>query len=180
MRLDDRTLRAIGQDLERLGVYDLVLELEGEKCVVRALADSADSPEPSPPSRALKSWWKQLRNTEPDPPSDAAPTAVKKTYLSDDIDRLVTEGKSRRRNQQAEPKNQERPDPHSLAEIFRVLGVYCDTAGLQLVSVSKRGERLKYDYLTESAERQVEERVFSDLHDFVDAMVSKRKESVGD
>ncbi len=176
MRLDDRTLRAIGQDLETTGMFDFDLELEGERCVVRGRVASPASPEPSPPSRGLKDWWKQFRSTESDVPAELAPVPVERVYLSEDIDRLVAEGQSRRRDRQAWPNRHERPELHSIAEILRVVAVYCETAVLQPVSVSKRGKRLKYEYLTESAVRQVEERVFSDLYHFVDGMALKRSE----
>ncbi len=176
MRLDDRTLRAIGQDLEAIGLSDFDLGLEGERCVVRGMVAAPASPETSPPSRGLKAWWKQLGNRGSDVPSEVESVAVEKVYLAGDIDRLDAEGQSQRSDRQARSKRPERPELHSVAEILRVLGAYCKTAGLQPVSVSKRGERLKYDYLTESGVREVEERLFSDLFSFVDGMVSKRRE----
>ena len=147
MKLDHRTLRAIGQDLETIGVLDFDLKLEGERCVVHGVVTSA-----------------------------AAPVSTERVYLSDDIDRLLAEGQSHRRDGPESPKEFARPDLHSVAEILRVLAVYCETAGLLPVSVSKRGERLKYDYLSDSATGQVEERVFSDLHGFATGMALQRSE----
>ncbi len=148
MKLDHRTLRAIGQDLETIGVLDFDLKLDGERCVVHGMVASA-----------------------------AAPVSTERVYLSDDIDRLLVEGQSHRRDGPGSPKKSSRPELHSVAEILRVLAVYCETAGLQPVSVSKHGERLKYDYLTDSAVGHVEERAFSDLHSFADGMALKRSES---
>ncbi len=178
MRLDDRTLRAIGQDLEAIGLFDfdLDLELEGERCVVRGVVDAPASSGTSLPSRGLKEWWKQYGNAESYVPSELAPVPIERVYLPRDIDRLDIEGKSRCRDKPAQPKRRDRPEGHSVAEILRVLAAYCKTAGFQPVSVSKRGERLTYDYLTESGHRQVEARVFSDLYRFMDGMVLKRKE----
>ena len=102
MRLDHRTLRAIGQDLETIGVFDFDLELEGERCVVRGTVASPASPEPSPTSRGLKDLWKGFRQRESDVPSDLAPVPVERVYLPDDIDRLVAEGQSHRQDRQAE------------------------------------------------------------------------------
>ena len=147
MKLDHRTLRAIGQDLETIGVLDFDLKLAGERCVVHGVVASA-----------------------------AAPVSTERVYLSDDIDRLLAEGQSHRRDGPGSPKEFARPDLHSVAEILRVLAVYCETAGLLPVSVSKRGERLKYDYLDESGHQHVEDRVFPDLHSFVEGMFLKRRE----
>ena len=178
MRLDDRTLRAIGQDLEAIGLFDFDLDLglDGEKCVVCGTMASPASPEPSPPSGGLKALWKQFGKTESDvPSSELGSVPVERVYLSSDVDRLDAKGKSRRGEIRAQRKTSDRPESHSVAEILRVLAAYCETAGLQLVKVSKRGEQLKYDYLSESGHRQVEERVFSDLYSFLDGMVSKRR-----
>ena len=129
------------------------------------------SPEPSPPSRSL---WKRFRKRESDVPSEPAPVPCERVYLPDDIDRLVAKGQSHRQDRQAGPKKHHRPKLHSTTEILRVLAGYCEVADLQVVSVSKRGERLKYDYLTESGQREVEERDLSDLYRLADAMVSQR------
>ena len=182
MKLDHTTLRAIGQDLETIGVSDFDLELEGERCVVRGMVASPASPEPSPPSRGLKSLWKGFRKRESDVPSERAPVPFERVYLPDDIDRLVAEGQSRRRDKESWPNKDDRSELDPIAESLRVLAVYCETAGLQPVSVSKRGKRLKYDYLTSSGVRQVEERYFSELCNFSDGMVLKRgkRESEGD
>ena len=176
MKLDHPTLRAIGQDLGTIGVSDFDLELEGERCVVRGMVASPASPEPSPPSRGLKSLWKRFRNRESDVPSERAPVPFERVYLPDDIDRLVAEGQSHRQDRQAGPKKHDRPKLHSTTEILRVLAGYCKTADLRLVSVSKRGKRLKYDYLTSSGIRQMEERDFSELYNFAEGMGLKRSE----
>ena len=176
MRLDHRTLRAIGQDLETIGVFDFDLELEGERCVVRGMVASPASPEPSPTSRGLKDLWKGFRKRESDVPSDLAPVPVERVYLPDDIDRLVAEGQSHRQDRQVGPNKHDRPKLHSTTEILRVLAGYCKTADLRLVSVSKRGKHLKYDYLTSSGVRQMEERDFSELYNFAEGMGLKRSE----
>ena len=163
MRLDQRTLRAIGQDLETIGLFDFDLELEGERCVVRGMV-VLELTRP----RGLKALWKEFWRPEPGP--------VERVYLSDDIDRLVAEGQSRRRDSQAGPKRHDRPELYSTREILRVFSVYCETAGLQLVSVSKRGSRLKYEYLTKSGVRQVESRAFLDLYNLASGMSLERSE----
>ena len=173
MKLDHTTLRAIGQDLETIGVSDFDLELEGERCVVRGMVASPASPEPSPPSRGLKSLWKRFRKRESDVPSEPVPVPFERVYLPDDIDRLVAEGQFHR-GDEAWRKEHDWPELHSTTGILRVLAGYCEVADLQVVSVSKRGERLKYDYLTESGQLEVEERGLSDLHRLADAMVSQR------
>ena len=173
VKLDHRALRAIGQDLETIGLIDFDLELEGERCVVRGMVVSPASPEPSPPSRGLKDVWKFWKS-ESDVPSEQAPVPVERVYLPDDIDRLVAEGQSRRRDKRSWPKKDDRSEVDAIAESLRVLAFYCETAGLQPVSVSKRGKRLKCGYLTSSGVRQVEERDFSELYNFSDGMVLKR------
>ena len=168
MRLDDRTLRAIGQDLEAIGLFDFDLDLglEGKSCVVRGVVDAPASSGTSLPSDGLKEWWKQFGKTA-DVPSELAPVPIERVYLPSDIDRLDIEGMSRRRDKPARPK----AEFHSVAEILRVLAAYCENAGLQPVSVSKRGERLKYVYLTESGGRRAAELGFSNLYSFLDWMV---------
>ena len=88
MKLDHTTLRAIGQDLETIGVFDFDLELEGERCVVFG----------------TKSLWKRFRKRESDVPSEPAPVPFERVYLADDIDRLVAKGQSHRQDRQAGPK----------------------------------------------------------------------------
>ena len=158
MKLDPRTLRAIGQDLETAGLINFDLRLEGGKCVVRGVMESSGAAERAPDSRGSEAGSKQ------EPP-------VERVYLPDDSDRLVAEGRTRRRDGQSE-----RPELEAVAEGLRVFAVYCETADLQPVSVSKRGKRLKYDYLTSSGALEVEERDFSELDNFSDGMVLKRSE----
>ncbi len=176
MKLDHTTLRAIGQDLETIGLFDFDLELEGERCVVRGMVVPPASPEPSPPSRGLKSLWKRFRKRESDVPSERAPVPFERVYLPDDIDRLVTEGQSHRQDRQAGAKKEDRPELYSIGEMLRVFAAYCETAELQIVSVSKRESRLKYEYLTSSGVREVEERYFLELYNFADGMALKRSE----
>ena len=156
-----------------MGLLDFDLELEEERCVVRGKMVSSASPEPSPGSRGLKGLWK-FRKSE-SVPSEQEPVPVEKVYLPDDIDRLVAEGEVRRRG-----KLSDRPELDGTAESLRVFAVYCEIAGLQPVSVSKRGKRLKYDYLTSSGVREVEERDLSELGNFSDGMVLKRGERASD
>ena len=174
MRLDHRTLRAIGQDLETIGVCDFDLELDGEQCVVRVMVGSpASPPEPPRPSRGLKRLRKRFWGRESDLPSERASVPEGRVYLPGDIDRLIADGQSHR-GDEAWRKKPDRPELHSIGETLRVLADYCEIADLQVVSVSKRGERLKYDYLTESGPQEVEERDLSDLYRLADGMVSKR------
>ncbi len=172
MKLDYTTLRAIGQDLEAVDLFDFDLDLEGERCVVHGTVVST-APEPSPPSRGLKDLWKRFRKRESDVASERAPVPVERVYLADDIDRLIADGQSHREDE-AWRKEPDRPELHSIGETLRVLAGYCEVADLQVVSVSKRGERLKYDYLTESGQQEVEERDLSDLYRLADGMISKR------
>ena len=174
MRLDHRTLRAIGQDLETIGVCDFDLELDGEQCVVRVMVGSpASPPQPPRPPRGLKRLRKQFWGKESDLPSERPSVPEGRVYLPGDIDRLIAEGQSHR-GDEAWRKKPDRPELHSIGETLRVLAGYCEVADLQVVSVSKRGERLKYDYLTESGQLEVEERGLSDLYRLADAMVSQR------
>ena len=169
MRLDDKTLRVIGQDLETIGLFDFDLELDGERCVVRGNVQPSASSESSSAPPPLKRSWKFWKS-ESEVAAKQEPEPVERVYRSDDIDRLVAEGESQRREDRAG-----RPPPGSIGESLRILGVYCETAGLQPVSVSKHGEKLTYDYLTGSGARQVEERELSELQSFADVMVLKRR-----
>ena len=174
LRLDHRTLRAIGQDLETISVCDFDLALDREQCFVRVRVGSpASPPEPARPSRGLKRLRKQFWGRESDLPSERASVPEGRVYLPDDIDRLIADGQSHR-GDEAWRKMPDRPELHSVGETLRVLAGYCEVADLQVVSVSKRGERLKYDYLTESGQREVEERDLSELYRLADGMVSKR------
>ena len=170
MKLDHTTLRAIGQDLETIGLFDFDLKLEGEKCVVRGEVASPDSTEPPHPSRSFKALWGQLWG----PKSERGPKPVERVYLSDDIDRLVGEAQSRRGKEQARPRKAHKPERYSTGEILRVFAFYCETAELQPVSVSKQWKQLKCEYLTKSGAREQEERPFSELVDFARGMSLKR------
>ena len=150
VRLDDRTMRAIGQDLETIDVTDFDLTLDGEKCVVFRKESSSHGAGGS---------------------FDDDPENVLKVYLSSDIDRLVTAAESLR----AAAVEDKLPDLRSVAEILRVLAAYCEVAGLEPIRVTKRGERLRYEYRSESAQDRVEERRVSDLHRFARGMVQQRQ-----
>ena len=71
MKLDHRTLRAIGQDLETIGVLDFDLKLEGERCVVHGAVASSASPEHLP-AGGFKGVGKRLWNKEADVSSELA------------------------------------------------------------------------------------------------------------
>jgi len=176
VRLDHRTLRAIGQDLETTGICDFDLALEGEQCFVRGVVGSpASPPEPPRPSRGLKRLREHFWGRGSDLPSEEASVPEGRVYLPDDIDRLIADGQSHREDE-AWRKKPDRPELHSIGEALRVLAGYCEVADLEVVSISKRGEHLKYDYLTESGQREVEERDLSDLHRLAEGMASKRRE----
>ncbi len=173
VKLNDTTLRAIGQDLEAADLFDFDLELEGQACVVHGTVMSAP-PEPPPPPRGLKGLWKRFQKRESDLPPEPVPVPLERTYLADDIDRLVAEGQSRRGERGGASNPKDKPDLYSTREMLRVFAAYCETADLELLSVSKREGRLKYEFMTKSGVRGEEERAFSDLADFAYGLSLKR------
>ena len=162
VRLDSRTLRTIGQDLERIPMADFDLELSGEMCVVRGTAELPIPGEPAEAenSRGLKGWWRRFKEADPEPRPKTAPTPVERVYRLEDIQRLDEEGRSRR---QAPGGN---PDLYSTSQMLRVTGAYFEGRRCRLVSLLKNGAALRFDYLDGSGNRQTEKRAYSELYDF--------------
>lgn len=101
MKLDTRTLRAVGEDLQRIQLFDFDLELDGKKCLVRGTVAPPEMPEQSVERSSwegLSGLWKQFRSPETDVRRVPARMPVERVYLQEDVDRLDAEGRSRRRD----------------------------------------------------------------------------------
>ncbi len=170
VRLDAGTMRVIGQDIQRIHLFDFDLELEGKQCVVRGEVvppEPEQSQDRTSPG-GLRALWKQFWNPEPKAPPAPALVAIEKVYSQEDVARLEIEERSRRGT------GQTRLDLYTTPEILRTVAAYCESKGASLVRLSKRGDRLKFDYLTQSGTRLGEEHSFSEMYDFAFRMYRKR------
>jgi hypothetical protein len=170
MKLDARTLRIIGRDLQKIEMEDFDLESREDGCVVRGMI----TPEPEPPSeeqqpRGIKAWWNQLWGVEPEAPPPPEPIEVERLYQPSDIERMEAEEQALRNSENSDA------DLYSTPEILRVLATYLATKECELLSLSKVSRRLKYDYADSTGIRHSDDRQYSEFYDFAFSLQRHRK-----
>lgn len=153
LALDSRTLRAIGQDLEKIPLTDFDLMLDGEQCVVRGTAYVASS-------RGFSGWWKRSKKVSQVDRRKAVATPVERVYLSADVQRLDEEGCSLRQNSDGNP------DLYTTSQMLRVMGAYFESRRYRLVSLFKKGAALRFEFLDGFGNPRTENRSYSELYDF--------------
>lgn len=152
--LDSRTLRTIGQDLEKIPLTDFDLKLEGKQCLVRGTARV-------PSSNGFRRWWRRSNKTDATVRHrKTVATPVEKIYALEDIERLDEEGRSQRQAPDGSP------DLYATSQMLRVMGAYSESRRYRLVSLRKQGALMKFGFLDTAGNIQTENRSYSELYDF--------------
>lgn len=155
-------LRALGCDLEVLGVEAFDLCCEGTNYVVRIKSQKSKKPQIKETARRV------LRRILPNHSSPVAPDGVL-VYTPDDIKRLDHDGQQRRQ----EGGN---PDPHSLPQSLRAIGAYVCAKDGRLLRISKHGPFMTIHYETALDGVQTEEFTPASLYDVFVPMYVKRSD----
>src|SRR6187431_3358497 len=131
-------LRPVGQMLEPLNLESFVLRIDNEKVSVQAQKRVERQTLP-PPEMSLRVVWQALRHKKPASQEEPKPKSgvVDLSYTRDDIERIDSEGKSKRKETGG------RPDAHALSQILRSVGAYIDQKQGKLLSVTKDGQELR-------------------------------------
>src|SRR5919197_190560 len=108
-------LRPIGQMLEALRVGSFMLTVEGDDFSVRG-----EKPvENSPPAQAksLRAIWQLMRVPKQESEGHSMPSSdvVELHYTPDDIERMESEGRAKRKG----PGSKDAPEAHSISQILR-------------------------------------------------------------
>jgi len=156
-------LRAIGQDLARLYPFDLEIEPQTDGFIVRGhcpkarLEGEATKPEKPPLVDMLAKLFR--RPAEPARPAPQAEIVeFDRIYDSQDIDRLDQLG-ARYRTGMARI-----PDPRTLGESQRTIGLLIDTNNCQLTLLKKFSDHLVIEYRDIDDQPQREEMTNFELY----------------
>ena len=164
-------LRPVGQMLEPLNLESFALRIDSEKVSVQAQKRVERQTLP-PPEMSLRVVWQALRHKKPESKEEAKPTSgvVELSYTRDDIERIDSEEKSKRKETGG------RPDAHALSQILRSVGAYVDQKQGRLLSVTKDGQELRIEYESLSKQPVTESFTVSSLYDFWIKMYLRRRE----
>ena len=162
VKLDAQTLRAIGQDLEKISLFDFDAQLDGTRCVLRGTVVPSVMEKPiEAESGGWRGWWKRhIKDVEVERPQKAVRTTVERVYEARDILRLDEEGRSRRRTPVGSP------DLYATSQMLRVAGAYLEAKHSHVISLVKDGADLNFTYVDGTGNRQSEKRAYSELYDF--------------
>ena len=121
---------------------------------------------------SLRIVWQALRHKKPASQEEPKPTSgvVELSYTRDDIERIDSEEKSKRKETGG------RPDAHALSQILRSVGAYIDQKQGKLLSVTKDGQELRIEYESLSKQPVTESFTVSSLYDFWIKMYLRRRE----
>jgi hypothetical protein len=164
-------LRPVGQMLEPLNLESFVLRIDNEKVSVQAQKRVERQTLP-PPEMSLRVVWQALRHKKPASQEEPKPNSgvVELSYTREDIERIDSEGKSKRKDTGG------RPDAHALSQILRSVGAYIDQKQGKLLSVTKDGQELRIEYESLSKQPVTESFTVSSLYDFWIKMYLRRRE----
>jgi hypothetical protein len=171
----EQPLRAIGQALELLNVESFEMEPDGEDFLVRGKATlPGNSPEQPSEEDKVRHIWGVLprrRTLESGMTIPARPVTVTQLdlrYTPKDVDRLESEGRTRR----MDPRRI--PDAGSLSQLFRTIGGYIGQKRARLLKVSWNGNSIVLLSETSSGRLSDEVLTVSDLYDVSVRMYMKR------
>jgi hypothetical protein len=174
MELDTRSLRAIGQDLEKAGVANFDIHLREGKCQVFGLvsqsalaSDKAQKPRWFP-RRILRRIWLSLARIMLDEP---VRFSFERSYGSREVERLDVNGRAVRRS------DDEVPDHYTVSQILRVVGEYVAEREGTVSRLRKDDRYLIIEYVTKSGDQKTEEVLISSLYDFGLEMYFQRSEN---
>jgi hypothetical protein len=167
-------LRAIGQALELLNIESFEILPDGEDFLVRgkpavSLQDSIE--QPIEPSKLRHIWGflpdRKESGTNPTLRSTAV-TELDLRYTPRDVDRLESEGQSKRVD------SRRAADAASLSQFLRTVGAYVDQKYARLLRICRKGDTVVLNYELSSGRGSEEVLSASDLYDFWVRMYMRR------
>jgi len=161
-------LRTVGQGLESLDVYDFDLRGEGNGYfafgIPRKAADTTNAAthfNKAVVKNALQIAWRHLtgRSSSDKELSEAGPSVLRILFTPEGLLRLEAAGIARRK-----PDSAGIPDVTRLAQVLRVVGEHVDGKAGDLVKISRRGERISFEYATAAGNLAREEWTLAKLY----------------
>lgn len=165
-------LRAIGQALEVLRIESFELESEGDHYIVRVKSNKpsseADYRQRSFQRNLVEQVWESVPpelertlDSLPDAPPEPVPPLC---YSPRDIDRLETEGRSRRGHIGGSP------DFHTISRVLRVIGDKLNRNHARDFAISCSSQSVSVQYRTKGSEQRNETFSVNALYDQADRM----------
>ena len=157
-------LRTVGQGLESLDVEDFDLRAEGNGYFALAI--------PRVPRKAaglggsvrnaLQNAWLNMtgRNSSHRKLTDGAPGVLRVLFTPEGLLRLEHAGKAKRR-----PDSVGVPNLKKLAQVLRMVGERLDAKSGRLLKVSKRCDRIAFQYAIDSKNHRTEEWKLTELYE---------------
>jgi hypothetical protein len=169
-------LRAIGQALEVLRIESFDLESEGDYYIVRVKSNKpsseADYRQKSFQRGLVEQVWEtvppeleQALASLPDPSPEPVPPL---RYSPADIDRLETDGRSRRGNTNTSP------DFHTISRVLRVIGDKLNRSNARGFAISCSNQSVSIKYQTKASDQKNETFSVNALYNQADRMGQRR------
>jgi hypothetical protein len=161
-------LRTVGQGLESLDVYDFDLRGEGNGYfafgIPRKTPDTTDAAThfgKAVVKSALQIAWHRLtgRSSSDKKLSEAGPGVLRILFTPEGLLRLEAAGIAKRK-----PDSAGIPDVTRLAQVLRLVGEHVDAKAGDLLKVSKRGERISFEYASAAGNFAREEWALAKLY----------------
>ena len=172
-------LRAVGQGLESLDVVDFDLRAEGDgyfalgmpRTSVKA-GDAVNESTQNNLRNTLQNAWHSLisRGSADSKTENATSHVLRILFTPEGILKLEREGIAKRSENLAGVPNLEK-----LAQVLRMVGEYLETKSGRLLKVSKRQDRVLFEYATASSNPVKEDWHLSALYDFWLQMSTQRE-----
>jgi hypothetical protein len=172
-------LRAVGQGLESLDVVDFELRAEGDgyfalgmpRTPVKAADATIGSPQINLRNTLQNAWHSLISRGSADSKTENATSHVLRIlFTPEGIVKLEREGIAKRSENSAGVPNLEK-----LAQVLRVVGEYLETKSGRLLKVSKRQDRVLFEYATASSNLVKEDWNLSALYEFWLQMSTQRE-----
>ena len=157
-------LRTVGQGLELLDVEDFDLKTEGDGYFALAIPREPIKTNETAGAvrKVLQSAWRNVtrRNSFDDKLDEGAPGVFRVLFTPRGLLRLERVGRARRSADSAGI-----PNLKKLAQVLRMVGEHLDARSGYLLKVSKRGDRIAFEYSTAARRHRTEEWKLSELYE---------------
>ena len=172
----------MGQGLESLDVEDFDLQGEGNGYFALAIPRTPAKSEEAEAERgkaavsnALQIAWQSLtrRSSSDKRLSEVGPGVLRILFTPEGLLRLEAAGLTKRKNSTGSPNLEKH------AQVLRMVGERLDAESGRLLKVSKRGERISFEYATAAVNHVAEKWKLSKLHDlWLDVAKQRHVQSV--
>ena len=157
-------LRTVGQGLESLDVEDFDLKVEGDGYFALAIPRNSikSNHTTGAVKKALQSAWGSVtsRSSCDRKLDEGASGVFRVLFTPQGLVRLERAGKARRSANSAGV-----PNLKKLAQVLRMVGEHIDTRSGHLLKVSKRGNRIAFEFSTVTGRLRTEEWKISELYE---------------